>query len=157
MAMVALAVAVAGDAKGPLRVGDPAPDFRAVLLDGSKVSLPDLKGQVVVLNLWASWCGPCKEEMPMLDWMQRKLGNHGLRIIGIVTNDTVERWRVQNVAKVLGYPISMRMSGAYPVKGGLPTSYVIDRKGIIREIKVGSYDQQSFVKEVVPLLDEPAG
>jgi thiol-disulfide isomerase/thioredoxin len=156
MAMVALAAPVAGDARGPLKIGDPAPDFRAVLLDSSKVSLSDLKGQVVVLNLWASWCGPCKEEMPMLDWMQRKLGSHGLRIIGIVTDDTVERWRVQNVAKVLGYSISMRMSGVYPVKGGLPTSYVIDRKGIIREIKIGSFDQQSFIKEVVPLLGEPA-
>jgi cytochrome c biogenesis protein CcmG/thiol:disulfide interchange protein DsbE len=156
-AVGALLVPVAGNAKKAPKVGDPAPDFNISLLDHTNVSLADLKGQVVVINLWASWCVPCKEEMPMLDYMQRHLSTHGLRIIGVVTNDRVELWRVKNVAKVLGYSVSMYMWGNYPSDGGLPTSYVIDRKGIIRQIKLGSYTTESFAREVVPLLEESAG
>lgn len=141
------------------KIGQPAPDFTAYLLDGKHVSLADLKGQVVVLNLWATWCNPCKAEMPMLDEMQRKLASHGVRIIGVVVQDRIESWRVANVAKILGYSLAMSMThdSAYPSDNGVPTTYVIDRKGIVRVIQAGSYTRESFAQMIVPLVNEPAG
>ncbi|MDB5707422.1 MAG: TlpA family protein disulfide reductase [Sphingomonas bacterium] len=140
---------------GP-KVGDQAPNFELLLLDHTKVSLADLKGQVIVINLWASWCGPCKQEMPILDYMQRNLADRGLRVIGVVTNDSVDQVRVRNVSKVLGYSISMRITGKYPAGKGLPTSYVIDRKGVIRYIEEGAFTAESFASLIGPLLNEKA-
>lgn len=137
------------------RVATPASDFTAYLLDGSKVSLADLRGKVIVVNLWASWCGPCKQEMPMMDAMQDKLAVHGLYIVGVLTNDPIPAYRFKKLAGVLHYPIAARLRGDYPpIGGGLPTNYIIDRKGIVRYAASGSMDANSFAAVIAPLLQE---
>ncbi len=159
VAAVMLAITVPAYA-GPriATIGQPAPDFAVDVVTGGRVSLADLKGQVVVLNLWATWCTPCKAEMPMLDEMQRKLTGHGVRIIGVVVEDDITAVRVRNVGKVLGYSLAMYMShaNAYPTDGEVPTTYVIDRKGVVRYIQKGAYSRESFAAMIVPLVNEPA-
>ena len=154
-----LAMSVPANAgSGVAKIGQPAPDFAVDLVTGGRVSLADLKGQVVVLNLWATWCTPCKAEMPMLDEMQRKLTGHGVRIIGVVVEDNVAASRVRNVARVLGYSVAMYMThlNSYPTDGAVPTTYVIDRKGIVRIVQKGSYTREAFAAMIVPFVNEPA-
>jgi len=66
-------------------VGKPAPDFHAVTLDGHKVSLADYKGQVLIINLWATWCGPCRAELPLLNGYEMVQGKYGLAILAVMT------------------------------------------------------------------------
>jgi cytochrome c biogenesis protein CcmG, thiol:disulfide interchange protein DsbE len=137
-------------------VGTQAPDLRLKLLDHSKLTLADLRGQIVVLNLWATWCAPCRNEIPVLADMQDKLKSHGVRIIGVLVNDpNADIYRVRAVEKAMGYSIATEMKGDYqaPV---VPTTYVIDRKGLVRYAHSGAFDRKSFAEMIVPLVNEPA-
>lgn len=67
----------------PVEVGTPAPDFRATTLDGREVELSSLRGEVVLLNIWATWCPPCREEMPSMQRLHERLGPEGLRVIAV--------------------------------------------------------------------------
>lgn len=137
-------------------VGQPAPDFKIKLLDGSKVSLAELRGKVVIINLWATWCGPCKVEMPGLDLMQVNGGKHRLQIIGVLVRDPTRAAGLRKLAKVLHYPLSMWINPVYkPIDGAVPTNYIIDRKGILRYARAASLQPEEFAELIVPLLNEP--
>ncbi len=69
-------------------IGEPAPDFQVTTFDGKKLTLGDFKGQVLILNFWATWCGPCKQELPLLDRYYELRHEAGLRVIGITTEDS---------------------------------------------------------------------
>ncbi len=110
-----------------------APDFRLTLLDGSSVSLSDLNGQVVLLNFWATFCNPCRKEMPALQILWEKYRNQGLKIIAI----SIERGNQLDVEQYikqarLSFPVGMDTSKhiqkAYEIKA-LPTTYIIGRDG----------------------------
>lgn len=147
--------AIAPPAEKHPKVGDIAPDFIVFPVEGKKITLADLKGQVVILNLWATWCAPCRKEMPTLDLLQANGGKMGLQVIGIITNDTVTRGQIWSVQKSLRYPLSLKSLSKYPAIGdAVPTNYVIDRKGVIRYALPAALDTKSFAHLVAPLLDE---
>ncbi|MCW3835887.1 TlpA family protein disulfide reductase [Sphingomonas canadensis] len=136
-------------------VGKPAPDFRIKMFDGTSVSLSDLRGQVVVLNLWASWCGPCKTEMPALDLMQVNGGRHGLRIFGVKVMDATPRQKLRKLESLLHYPLATDISGGYvPIGRAVPTNYIIDRKGVVRYARPAVLTKEDFADLLVPLLNE---
>jgi thiol-disulfide isomerase/thioredoxin len=140
-------------------VGRPAPEVTFSLLDKGKVKLSDLKGKVVVINHWATWCGPCKSEMPMMSAFHRRYKDSGFEIYGVTTEDSLEAYKLKKLASLLSYSLVWRMSGGegYPlIDNGLPTSYVIDRAGIVRFAKAGAFDAQEFIDVIIPLLREPA-
>ena len=138
------------------RVGQKAAAFSLVTFDKRKVKLADLRGQVVVINHWATWCGPCKSEMPMMSAFHRRYKDRGFVIFGVTTEDSVAGGKLKAVAAALSYRLVSRFSGnAYPILGGLPTTYVIDRKGIVRAAKSGAFDEREFRTLILPLLDEP--
>ena len=139
-----------------LAVGDAAPDFELTLIDGSKVSLSALRGQVVVLNFWATWCGPCKTELPLLDTYYRLRHDRGLRVFAITTQDSLPVSRLKKLFAALAIPAVRRIRGPYPILTGLPTNYVIDRAGIVRYAGSGAFDLASLNATLVPLLTEPA-
>ncbi|MEA3035821.1 MAG: hypothetical protein QOH04_1586 [Sphingomonadales bacterium] len=140
------------------KVGRPAPDTTITLLDKGKIRLSELKGKVVVINHWATWCGPCKAEMPMMSAFHRRYKDTGFEIYGVTTEDSVEAYKLRKVSELLSYRLARRLSGdGYPlIEGGVPTSYVIDRAGIIRFTKSGAFDAQEFIDDIIPLLREPA-
>ena len=136
--------------------GQVAPQFSIKMFDGTKTSLADYRGKVLVINYWATWCGPCKAEMPMMSWYHRKYRDRGFEIVGVVTEDSVPKFQLRAVVAALSYPLASKLSGKYGIiNNSVPTSYVIDRAGRIRYAKAGSFTPEEFIGVVGPLLDEP--
>jgi cytochrome c biogenesis protein CcmG/thiol:disulfide interchange protein DsbE len=153
---VAFGLAVApAVAKQPI-VGQPAPPFEVTTLDGEKVTLADLRGQVVILNFWATWCVPCRTELPLLDGYYRLRENAGLRVVAVTTEDSAPLYALRPLAARLKMKLARRMRGNYAPLGGIPTNYVIDRAGILRYAKAAAFDVDSLNVLLVPLLKEPA-
>jgi thiol-disulfide isomerase/thioredoxin len=147
-----------GAMAGKAKVGEPAPSFQLTTYDKHKIKLADLQGKVVVINWWATWCGPCKAEMPMMSAFHQRYRNQGFEIFGVTTEDSVPPYQLKRVSEVLSYPLVLRFSGStgYPILDGVPTSYVIDRHGIIRYAKAGAFSEQEMEQLILPLLREPA-
>ena len=144
-----------GAASAP-RVGQPAPDFSLKLVDGSVVRLGDLKGDVVVLNFWATWCVPCRKELPTLDAYYDLQKRAGLRVFAITTQDSVPLYQLKKLFAVMHIPAAKGIKGPYDVMGGVPTNYVIGRDGVLRVAKAGAFDLDELNAVLVPLLKEPA-
>lgn len=132
--------------------GKDAPAFELTALDGSTVKLADLRGKAVLLNFWATWCTPCKVEMPWFVELQNKYGPQGLQIVGIAMED--EQGPVEQFTRDLGvnYTILMgrnAVSDAYAVFA-FPTTYYIDRNGKI----VGRHEGLSSYADIERLIQE---
>ena len=139
------------------KIGEPAPDFHLTTFDGRKIALADLKGQVVVLNFWATWCVPCKAEMPLLDAYVRHAGPRGLQVLAVATEDSVPLFRLKPLASALSLPLVRGFHGNYaPIDGAVPTNYIIDRSGIVRYAKAGALTLDALNALLPPLLNTPA-
>jgi thiol-disulfide isomerase/thioredoxin len=137
----------------PVDVGVTAPDFEAVTLFAhEKRTLADYKGQVVLLNVWATWCAPCRIEMPSLEALNKEYGPKGLKIIGINTHDEASDSTVRAFAN--GYGLTFDILRDMPAAGkdsmtaiykitGYPESFVIDKSGMIRKKWAASDDWSS--------------
>ena len=146
----------------PVSVGGsfkPAPDVELQTLEGQPFHLTDLRGHVVLLNFWATWCVPCRAEIPEFNAMQRELKARGLEVVGVSTSpaDSVEAIREfqkdlkQEYTVVRGEKAVDEKFGNGP---GLPITYLIDREGRIRQTIVGARDREGWEAAVKPLLDE---
>ena len=135
---------------------NPAPDVQFTKLDGSPFRLNDLRGRVVLLNFWATWCVPCRNEIPSLSAMQKDLEARGLSIIGVSYDDTADL--VQEFQKDIpqSYQIVLggREVGSQLPASPLPTTYIIDRQGRIRDKMIGERTRAAFESVIKPLLDE---
>src|SRR5437016_5104073 len=133
-----------------------APDVQFTKLDGSAFRLKDLHGRVVVLNFWATWCIPCRSEIPSLSAMQKDFEGRGLSVIGVSYDDTADL--VQQFQKDIpqSYQVVLggREVGADLPAAPLPTTYIIDRKGRIREKIIGERTRAQFESSIKPLLEE---
>src|ERR1041384_3023563 len=134
-----------------------APDVQFTKLDGAPFKLKDLKGRVVLLNFWATWCIPCRSEIPSLSAMQKDLDSRGLSIIGVSYDDTADL--IQQFQKDIpqSYQIVLggRDVGSQLPASPLPTTYIIVRQGRIREKMIGERTREAFEAVIKPLLDEP--
>lgn len=152
-----LLVALAGQAQaGGVKVGKPAPDFKLETFDGRRLTLADFKGKVVVLNFWATWCTPCRREMPLLDGYARVQQSHGLQVLAIATEGSVPEDKLKPIAELVSFPLVRRITGPYRVLQGVPTNYVIDKAGVVRWAKAGAFDLDALNQLLIPLLNEPA-
>src|SRR5579885_3091408 len=113
--------------------GKPAPDFTLESLDGKNIQLSGYKGQAVLLNFWATWCGPCKIEMPWFVELQKQYGPEGLQIVGVAMDDAAEQ-DIAKFAKEMGvnYTVLIGKEAVGQAYGGvqfLPETFFIDRSG----------------------------
>jgi cytochrome c biogenesis protein CcmG/thiol:disulfide interchange protein DsbE len=130
----------AGDRLPP--VGRPAPDFSLPLLSGGTLSLHNLRGKPVLLNFWASWCEPCREEMPLLVRLHRSFGPRGVEFVGIDTEDQLADARKFLAQYHVDYSIvrvaDEQLMDAYAIPG-LPTTVFIAPNGIVQGKVVGGF------------------
>ncbi len=149
-------IAIGSAATAAVKTGELAPPFELTLIDGSKVRSADLHGQVVVLNFWATWCGPCKAELPLLDSYYRIRKDNGLRVFAVATEDSLPAFKLKPLFAAMTIPSARRIKGPFAVMGALPTNYIIDRAGVVRHAKAGAFDLNELNTLLVPLLREPA-
>jgi peroxiredoxin len=117
-----------------LRVGSRAPPATLVTLDGQRISTPQLLGQVLILTFWATWCEPCREELPLLSKYVLQYRAAGLEVLGFSLDREDQLAEVQRVARTLSFPVGFLDRSSTPGYGRiwrLPVSFVIDRGGVL--------------------------
>ena len=143
-----------------VRNPDPAPDFNLTGLDGKPVTLAGYKEKVILLNFWATWCGPCRAEIPDLVELQNKYRDH-LQIIGLVVDDDDRDAIKKFVAEfAINYPVALATNDLRLQYGGipaLPTSFVLDAAGRIVQKHEGLRDPLLYETEIRALLGLPIG
>lgn len=138
-------------------VGDPAPDFTLKTLDGQTVRLSSLKGSVVLLDFWASWCGPCQDYLPGTEALHRKYGSRGLKVLGVNIEGDLAAARKNASTLKLTFPSVMAQAGPEGANWGavqvadfgidsIPRGVLIDKKGILRASETVLEDQALIEK-----------
>jgi cytochrome c biogenesis protein CcmG/thiol:disulfide interchange protein DsbE len=133
-------------------------DFTMKDVDGNQVSLSAYKGKVVLLNFWATWCGPCKAEIPGFVRLQEKYRDKGLVIVGYSVDDPAEKAKAYAAEYKMNYPILLGegredVQDAYGPIWGIPASFIISRDGKVCRKHMGIAPEAVFEKELVALLN----
>jgi peroxiredoxin len=136
--------------------GGVAPDFELKSLDGKQVRLSDYRGKAVLLNFWATWCAPCKIEMPWFVDLQKQYASQGLQVIGVAMDDSGEE-TIAKFAQQMGvnYPVLIGKEAVGDAYGGvefLPTTFVIDRQGRIVDRVFGLVGRSEFEDNIKKAL-----
>lgn len=131
------------------QVGKPAPDFQLPNLEEQPISLSDFRGKPVLLNFWATWCGPCVFEMPFIQGIFEESSDTGLVILAVNIGETPSTVRDFIQAGNFSFPVlldtSQDVALEYNVRG-IPTTFLIDKDGIIQAIKVGAFSSMLEIK-----------
>lgn len=131
-------------------MGKLAPDFQLPTLEGQTVFLSDYRGKPVLLNFWASWCGPCQYEMPFLQRTYEKWAGRDLVVLAVNLQESPDVVREFMADLGLSFPVLLatdpKVPLAYNVRG-IPATFFIDKNGIIRDIKVGPFISEAEIEE----------
>jgi len=162
LAVAALALVISGQGHAPpLRPGGPAPGFVLPDLDGREVRLGELRGKVVLVNFWATWCKPCEDEMPAMQRLHDALAPAGFELLAVSVDDTEEP--VREFQERLGLRFPILMDPAKDVADSyqsfrFPESFLVDRDGtlVARYIGPRDWDAPAYVDRIRRLLGEAA-
>ena len=154
--ILALTLATAGVAFAGVQKGQRAPEFSLPSLKGSTVALSSMRGKVVLVDFWAQWCEPCKKELPQLDRLSKEYASKGVVVLAV--NIDKQRDNAERMVKQLGLTLDVLLDPAGSVAGSydlpkMPTSFVVDKKGIIRYVNEG-FDGPKDVERFKHELDE---
>ncbi len=146
-----------GPGKGQL-IGNMAPDIELPALDGKNLKLSDLRGKAVLLNFWATYCGPCKIEMPWFVELQKEYGPQGFQIVGVAMDDASTE-DIAKFAKDMGvnYPILLGKESVGQSYGGvsvLPTTFFVDRDGRLIAREFGLQSRSVFVDHIKKAMSQ---
>ena len=133
----------------------PAPNWELKDLDGKTVHLSDFKGKVVILDFWATWCPPCRKEIPGFVELQKKYGARGLVMIGVAMDEDPDPVKPFARKQGINYPVvfgDMKTAAAYGGIESIPVSFVINRAGNVVAAHEGYEEQSTFESEIKPLL-----
>jgi thiol-disulfide isomerase/thioredoxin len=138
-----------------------APDWQLSDVEGKAVKFSDFKGKVVILDFWATWCPPCRAEIPGFVALQKKYADKGLTVIGVSLDEQGPSVVKPFMRKFgVNYPVVMGNQKIVLDYGGftaIPTTFIIDRQGNIVAVHEGLTDQATFESEIGPLLEEVQG
>ena len=141
----------------PVKVDFPAPDLRLQDLSGNTVSLEDWRGKIILVNNWATWCPPCREEMPVFEAYYQAYKGQDFSLIAIDAGDPAEKVIQFVESYQISFPVWLD-PGSESLRAfrnpGLPNSYVIDREGMVRLAWTGAISQEMLEKYVTPLFKE---
>jgi cytochrome c biogenesis protein CcmG/thiol:disulfide interchange protein DsbE len=146
-------------AKNP-EAGKPAPSIEATTLGGAKFSLAAAQGKVVIVHFWATWCAPCREEMPLLEAFYRGHRAEGVEVIAISLDEPEDIAQVTSVMKEFSFPaalLSQTKAKGYGRLWRIPLTFVVDRQGILRRnawTAAPKVDGAVLASEVLPLIRE---
>ncbi len=152
--VVAISTCAVDDTTGPPQLGALIPGYTATTLEGDSVSLSSLQGEVVLLNLWATWCAPCRKETPFLQELFEEHQEDGLHLVGVSLDTGVATEQVERFVEDYGVTYTIlhdpenRAMELYRVLG-LPATFLIDRDGVLRWMRygpVGETDQEFLSK-----------
>jgi thiol-disulfide isomerase/thioredoxin len=134
-------------------VGKPAPSFTLADINGKKVSLADFKGHPVVLNFWATYCGPCKVEMPWFQELQKKYQAQGLVVLGLDQDDGMATKEIADASRKIGvvYPILVpddKVASSYKLSDYLPETYYIGKDGTVVEQTIGMHAKDELEADI---------
>jgi peroxiredoxin len=140
----------------PLAIGDSAPDFSVPALPSGSLDLKNYRGQVVVLNLWATWCPPCVEETPSLEHFAAKMRDQGVIVLSISVDEDPKALQDFIQKYHISYPVGRDPDQSLAARYGtflFPETYILDRRGLLAEKVVGATDwddprMQSFVLDL---------
>lgn len=140
-----------GDGAQPLariEVGQPAPAYAATTLAGDSASLAALRGRPVLLNVWATWCGPCREEMPSIEALHQRYGPRGLKVVAVSIDDPGSEQAIRDFAREYGLTFEILHDASGDIARdyqttGIPETFIIGRDGIIRRKEIGPRDWSS--------------
>ena len=140
---------------------DVAPDFTLKSLEGSNLRLDEYKGQVVLINFWATWCGPCRQELPLLDRIHQRYQDAGFAVLGINVEGASKTDEAQAMVSKAGvtFPVlvdeGQQVSELYALEA-MPTSVVVDRDGVVRYVHLGYKpgDEAKYLEVVKQLIRE---
>ncbi len=143
-----------------LQVGQPAPPAILMTLDGKRISTADLAGHVVILTFWATWCGPCRQELPLLSTYAAQHSEDGLLVLGFTLDGPEDLRKVQAVAQSLSFPVGLLANSSLPGYGRIwriPVNFTIDRQGRLIDNgwkdKDATWTLERLDRIVTPLLN----
>jgi peroxiredoxin len=137
------------------QIGQPAPDFTLASLEGETVSLSDYTGQVVLINTWATWCPPCRAEMPAINTFYEAHQDKGFTVLAVNNQEDAQTITDFVEASGFGFPVLLdpeaEMTELYQVRG-LPTTFIIGRDGTIQHVQAGTITDRQLESIILPLL-----
>ncbi len=135
----------------PVALGSPAPDFTLKDLSGKNVRLEEYRGKVVLLTFWASWCSPCRIELPHFQSLQKKLGRGNIVVLAVSADNRLEDITQFSKELKLDIPLffdpDLEVNQLYRIKA-MPTTFIIDRKGVVKHI------HQGFKESILPVYEK---
>lgn len=143
-------------------VGQPAPALVLNEMGGSTFDLAQLHGRVVVINFWATWCPPCRKELPALEAFYQEYHSKGLELIGVSADRPHDRKEVEQAMQSLSYPVAMledAKDNGFGEPATLPETFVVDANGVVRakfDPDAGGVTVESLTAAVLPLLPQQA-
>jgi cytochrome c biogenesis protein CcmG, thiol:disulfide interchange protein DsbE len=136
-------------------IGQQGPHLRLPLVGGAETDLGAFRGQVIVLNFWATWCEPCKAEMPVFERAQQRYRDRGLTVVGVNFQERDDQITAFLQEVGVTFPSLADRTGEVSRNWratALPTTFVIDRQGIIRDVRVGAFTDEMLEARLTPLL-----
>ena len=138
----------------------PAPDFTLKSLSGKNIKLSEQRGDVVMINFWASWCGPCLQELPALEHLHQRYKDLGFTLLGVNVEQDLkeakEYLKKVGVTFPILFDVTNQVSDTYAING-MPTTYLVDRDGNLRKLYVGyqpGTSEETYQQEIKALLKE---
>jgi cytochrome c biogenesis protein CcmG, thiol:disulfide interchange protein DsbE len=129
-------------------IGERVPDYAAFTMEGEQISLADLRGEVVLLNLWATWCWPCRREMPSLEALHREMEEYGVRVVAVSIDAAGDRGEIEEFVEELGLTFTIlhdpeQLISRSFLPAGIPETYLIGPDGVLLKRWIGRIDGHS--------------